>query len=96
MLSAGTFVQVYVSAPKKAVLDALELPSKSASLTTTDDRAARLHVVPLNDVSFKGMAGSHKHYAGRFDTVIAFRPTGWCMQSGTAGGPPHRITAWVT
>ena len=76
--------QVYVSASKKGVLDALGLPPEYASLLTTDDRAARLHAVPLWRVRLKHMARALRHYAGRFTTVVGFQPTGWCMRTGAA------------
>ncbi len=73
--------QVYVSASKRAVLDALGLPAEYEALLTTDDRA-RLHAVPLWRVSLKHMARTLKHYRGRYTTIVGFQPTGWSMHSG--------------
>ena len=84
--------QVCVSASQKQVLDVIQLPSKHASLLTTDEGAARLHVVPMKDICFDSMWRALDRYAGRFDTVIAFKPTGWCMRPGAAWDPPHHIT----
>jgi hypothetical protein len=74
--------QVYVSMAKRAVLEALGLPPEYKELLTTDDRAARLHAVPLWRVSLKHMARLLKHYRGRFTTIVGFQPTGWSMQTG--------------
>lgn len=80
---------MYVSASKKAVLDALGLPPEYAALLTTDDRGARLHAVPLWRVRLRHMTRALKHYAGRFNTVVGFQPTGWCMRTGAAAPVFH-------
>lgn len=77
-------MQVYVSAAKRAVLGTLGLGPEYTELLTTDDRAARLHAVPLWRVSLKHMGRVLKHFRGRFNTVVGFQPTGWCMQTGAA------------
>ena len=77
-------LQVYVSAAKRAVLGALGLPPEYAELLTTDDKAARMHAVPLWRVSPKHMARVLRHYKGRYNTIVGFQPTGWCMQTGAA------------
>ena len=73
-----------MSAAKRAVLGALGLQPEYTELLTTDDKAARLHAVPLWRVSLKHMARVLKHYKGRFNTIVGFQPTGWCMQTGAA------------
>ncbi|BDA41683.1 DNA cross-link repair 1A protein at C-terminar half [Coccomyxa sp. Obi] len=81
--------KVYVSASKRAVLDALGLPAEYEALLTTDDRA-RLHAVPLWRVSLKHMARTLKHYRGRYTTIVGFQPTGWSMHSGRGRAPRGR------
>jgi DNA cross-link repair 1A protein len=78
-------MQVYVSAAKRAVLDTLGLGPEYTGLLTSDERAARLHAVPLWRVSLKHMGRVLRHFRGRFNTVVGFQPTGWCMRTG--GGP---------
>ena len=75
-------MQVYVSAAKRKVMEALNLPHEYKGLLTTDDRAALLHAVPLWRVSLKHMARVLKHYRGRYNTIVGFQPTGWSMQKG--------------
>lgn len=57
------------------------------------DRApqeAHLQAVPLWRVSLKHMGRALRHYRGRFNTVVAFRPTGWAHSVGDAFAPlPH-------
>ncbi len=76
------WVQVYVSAAKRKVMEALNLPQEYKALLTTDDKAALLHAVPLWRVSLKHMARVLKHYRGRYNTIVGFQPTGWSMQKG--------------
>jgi len=46
--------------------------------------------VPLWRVSLKHMGRALRHYRGRFNTVVAFRPTGWAHSVGDAFAPlPH-------
>lgn len=71
-----------MSVAKRAVLEAMGLPAEYKELLTTDDRAARLHAVPLWRVSLKHMARLLKHYRGRFTTIVGFQPTGWSMHAG--------------
>ena len=75
-------MQVYVSAAKRKVMEALNLPQEYKVLLTTDDKAALLHAVPLWRVSLKHMARVLKHYRGRYNTIVGFQPTGWSMQKG--------------
>ncbi|CAK0744358.1 hypothetical protein CVIRNUC_001541 [Coccomyxa viridis] len=72
--------KVYVSAAKRKVMEALNLPQEYKALLTTDDKAALLHAVPLWRVSLKHMARVLKHYRGRYNTIVGFQPTGWSMQ----------------
>ena len=86
--------QVYVSAAKRAVLATLGLGPEYTELLTTDDCAARLHAVPLWRVSLKHMGRVLKHFRGRFNTVVGFQPTGWCMQTGE--GRPGGDHKWIS
>ena len=57
---------------------------------TFDDSRTNLHVVPMGSTSFMKMASILKYYKKRFDTVIAFRPTGWTF---SANAKTRRATA---
>ena len=72
---------VYVGKAKRAVLDALDLPREDLKLISTRDDKTNLHVVPMGSTSFRKMAAIMKYYRSRFDSVIAFRPTGWTFSA---------------
>lgn len=46
------------------------------------EQEAHLQAVPLWRISLKHMGRALKHYRGRFNTIVAFRPTGWAHQTG--------------
>ena len=50
-------------------------------------QAACLQAVPLWRVRLKHMARILRHYRGRFNTIVAFRPCGWAHHTGA---PPTR------
>ncbi|KAK9843634.1 hypothetical protein WJX81_000325 [Elliptochloris bilobata] len=74
--------KVYVSASKLRVLQALGLPPEYSCLLTTNDKAAHLQAVPLWRVRLKHMARILRHYRGRYNTIVAFRPCGWAHNTG--------------
>lgn len=84
--------KVYVGKAKLAVLNAIELTKEEKSLITTNDAKTNLHVVPMGSTSFKKMASIMKYYKTRFDSVIAFKPTGWTFsaQSKTSRSTKRR------
>ena len=51
-------------------------------LVTTDDQATNLHVVPMGSTGFARMKTILRYYKNRYDTVVAFKPTGWTFESG--------------
>ena len=73
--------KVYVGAMKRSILDAIDLSREERDAITTDDKRTNLHVVPMSSTSFSKMAAILKYYKSRFDTVIAFRPTGWTFSA---------------
>ena len=73
--------KVYVGAAKWSVLDALSLTRDEREALTRDDKRTNLHVVPMGSTSFSKMASILKYYKSRFDTVVAFRPTGWTFSA---------------
>ena len=56
------------------------LPAAHRALVTTDDTATNLHVVPMGSISFTRMKTILKYYRTRYDTVVAFKPTGWTFE----------------
>ncbi|GJD12547.1 DNA cross-link repair 1A protein [Galdieria sulphuraria] len=69
--------KVYVDKRKYRILNHLSLPENVQNLLTTEPSASRLHVVDMRTVSFGGMREIAKNYATRYNTFVAFRPTGW-------------------
>ena len=73
--------KVYIGKAKRSVMDAIALDPEERSAMTHDDSKTNLHVVPMGSTSFMKMASILKYYKSRFDTVIAFRPTGWTFSA---------------
>ncbi|XP_069467965.1 DNA cross-link repair 1A protein [Ambystoma mexicanum] len=68
--------KVCVSQDKSKTLQCLE--SKVIdSLITTDWNSTSLHVLPMMQVNFKGLLTHLNKFSGRYDRVLAFKPTGW-------------------
>lgn len=50
-------------------------------LVTQDQSKSNLWVVPMYQLTFKGLAGIRAKLQGRFTKLIAFKPTGWSFDS---------------
>jgi len=74
--------KVYVGKQKRQVLDALgdAIDKTYMDSVTTDDTETNLHVVPMGSTSFARMKTILRYYKNRYDTVIAFKPTGWTFE----------------
>ncbi|XP_044033619.1 DNA cross-link repair 1A protein [Siniperca chuatsi] len=46
-------------------------------LITTDWKAAQVHVLPMMQLSFKKLQDYLVRFSGRYDRLVAFKPTGW-------------------
>ncbi|XP_062330605.1 DNA cross-link repair 1A protein isoform X1 [Osmerus eperlanus] len=46
-------------------------------LITTDWRAAQVHVLPMMQLKFKNLQAHLGRFAGQYDQLVAFKPTGW-------------------
>ncbi|XP_070783676.1 DNA cross-link repair 1A protein [Enoplosus armatus] len=44
---------------------------------TTDWKAAQVHVLPMMQLSFKKLQDYLARFSGRYDRLVAFKPTGW-------------------
>uniref|UniRef100_A0A3Q1KBH8 DNA cross-link repair 1A protein n=1 Tax=Anabas testudineus TaxID=64144 RepID=A0A3Q1KBH8_ANATE len=44
---------------------------------TTDWKAARVHVLPMMQLTFKKLQDHLARYSGQYDQLVAFKPTGW-------------------
>jgi DNA cross-link repair 1A protein len=75
----GPETKIYVGKQKRLVLEALgdAVPAEDMRRVTSDDAATNLHVVPMGSVTFERMKTIARYYRNRYDTVVAFKPTGW-------------------
>lgn len=46
-------------------------------LITTDWKAAQVHVLPMMQLKFKNLQAHLSRFAGQYDQLVAFKPTGW-------------------
>lgn len=68
--------KVCMSQDKYKTMQCLE--SKAiASQITTDWNSTSLHVLPMMQVNCKGLLSHLNKFSGRYDRVLAFKPTGW-------------------
>nr|XP_046232310.1 DNA cross-link repair 1A protein [Scatophagus argus] len=44
---------------------------------TTDWKAARVHVLPMMQLTFKKLQDYLAHFSSQYDQLVAFKPTGW-------------------
>uniref|UniRef100_A0A8C5Q228 DNA cross-link repair 1A protein n=1 Tax=Leptobrachium leishanense TaxID=445787 RepID=A0A8C5Q228_9ANUR len=47
------------------------------SLVTTDWHSTPLHILPMMQLNFKGLYAHLNKFSGKYDRVLAFKPTGW-------------------
>ncbi|XP_072095902.1 DNA cross-link repair 1A protein [Mobula birostris] len=55
------------------------------SVITLDWGSSQLHLLPMMQITFKGLQAHMNKFPGKYDRVVAFKPTGWTYssQSGT-------------
>lgn len=68
--------KVGMSQEKYKTLQCLNIPEVS-SLITTDMCNSLVHLLPMMQINFKGLQSHLKKCGGKFDQILAFRPTGW-------------------
>ncbi|XP_038959100.1 DNA cross-link repair 1A protein isoform X2 [Rattus norvegicus] len=68
--------KVGMSQEKYKTLQCLNIPEVS-SLITTDMCNSLVHLLPMMQINFKGLQNHLKKCGGKFDQILAFRPTGW-------------------
>ncbi|RLN35458.1 uncharacterized protein C2845_PM03G35700 [Panicum miliaceum] len=83
--------KIYVGAAKLQILKHLELPQEIMNWFTANEAESHIHVVPMWTLaSFKRMKYLSNQYAGRFDLIVAFCPTGWAFGKGKKKTPDKR------
>lgn len=73
--------KAYVGKTKRQILACLNLSKDERALLTSDDTKTNVHVVDMGSTSFKKMAAILKYYKSRYDSVVAFKPTGWTFSA---------------
>ncbi|XP_074151759.1 DNA cross-link repair 1A protein [Sminthopsis crassicaudata] len=68
--------KVSMSQEKYKTLQCLELQEVN-SLITTDWSSALVHLLPMMQINFKGLQNHLNKYGGKYENILAFRPTGW-------------------
>ncbi|KAL6655508.1 hypothetical protein ACP70R_006334 [Stipagrostis hirtigluma subsp. patula] len=83
--------KIYVGAAKLQILKHLELPPEIMHWFTANEAESHIHVVPMWMLaSFKRLKHLSNQYAGRFDLIVAFCPTGWSFGKGRKRTPGKR------
>ncbi|XP_063818626.1 DNA cross-link repair 1A protein [Pseudophryne corroboree] len=73
--------KVCMSQDKYKTMQCLE-SAEISSLVTTDWHSTALHVLPMMQVNFKGLNAHLNKFSGKYDRVLAFKPTGWTYSEG--------------
>uniref|UniRef100_A0A5F9D3X8 DNA cross-link repair 1A n=1 Tax=Oryctolagus cuniculus TaxID=9986 RepID=A0A5F9D3X8_RABIT len=68
--------KVGMSQEKYKTLRCLNIPEIN-SLITTDMCNSLVHLLPMMQINFKGLQSHLKKFGGKYDEILAFRPTGW-------------------
>ncbi|XP_069835852.1 DNA cross-link repair 1A protein [Dendropsophus ebraccatus] len=73
--------KVCMSQDKYKTMQCLE-SDEIRSLVTTDWHSTALHVLPMMQVNFKGLNAHLNKFSGKYDRILAFKPTGWTYSDG--------------
>ncbi|XP_006879983.1 PREDICTED: DNA cross-link repair 1A protein [Elephantulus edwardii] len=68
--------KVGMSQEKFMTLRCLNIPEMNA-LITTDMSRAFVHLLPMMQINFKGLQKYLQKHDGKYNQILAFRPTGW-------------------
>lgn len=68
--------KVGMSQEKYKTLQCFNIPEVS-SLITTDMCSTLVHLLPMMQINFKGLQNHLKKCGGKYNQIVAFRPTGW-------------------
>nr|CAD1826089.1 unnamed protein product [Ananas comosus var. bracteatus] len=83
--------KVFVGSAKLHLLRCLEFREEDMQWFTENEMESHIHVVPMWTLaSFKRMKYISNQYAGRFDLIVAFSPTGWSFGKGKRKTPGRR------
>lgn len=75
--------KIYVGAAKLRLLECMEYTKEEMQWLTLNEQESHIHVVPMWTIaSFKRLKHIANQYAGRFNLIVAFSPTGWSFAKG--------------
>ncbi|XP_038677971.1 DNA cross-link repair 1A protein [Scyliorhinus canicula] len=75
--------KVCITRNKLEILQCLESEQMN-SIITMDWENSQLHLLPMMQITFKGLRAHMSKFPGKYDHVVAFKPTGWTY-SGLSG-----------
>ncbi|XP_042765223.1 DNA cross-link repair 1A protein [Panthera leo] len=76
--------KVGMSQEKYKTLQCLNIPELN-SLITTDMCNSLVHLLPMMQINFKALQSHLKKCGGKYDQILAFRPTGWTHSNKLTG-----------
>jgi DNA cross-link repair 1A protein len=77
-------ITLHVDAAKRRMLDCLGLPPEDLACLTADVAATRWRVVPMVALRLDRARALLQQCGGKYDSCVAFRPSGWCFGRGGA------------
>jgi len=90
-------LKFYCKPSKMKILKCLEIDPIINEFATTDEEEARIHVVPIFDISIKKLEAFLDLHKNKWTRVIAIRPTGWTFEkSGGQGRKSHSTPSMET
>ncbi|XP_078420821.1 DNA cross-link repair 1A protein isoform X1 [Cetorhinus maximus] len=75
--------KVCITRNKLEILQCLD-SEQINSIITMDWESSRLHLLPMMQITFKGLQAHMNKFPRKYDRVVAFKPTGWTF-SGLSG-----------
>ncbi|XP_043568719.1 DNA cross-link repair 1A protein [Chiloscyllium plagiosum] len=75
--------KVSITRNKLEILQCLNSDQINSAITT-DWESSQLHLLPMMQITFKGLQAHMNKFPGKYDQIVAFKPTGWAY-SGLGG-----------
>lgn len=85
----------HVKSAKLRVLKCLEMDHILREMASADEAEARIHILPLGDLSLKKLEAYLDERALRYSRIIAVRPTGWTYATAPSKTPNNLITNYA-
>ena len=72
-------VHIFVDRSRWRTLECLGLPPEDTAMLTTECGSTRFRVVSMAHLRVDKLRALLKEEGGRYDSLVAFRPSGWCL-----------------